>query len=186
MIELTAINQWILDTFHLKQYENIDAVINIFIFITHLGDGVVLGVVAFCLLGWLLIKKHFSTAFLWLAVVPLTFILSKTLKDTFGHARPDDIYHLVEVTSPALPSGHALRSTVVYSLGVMIILSYTHINRSKSVWLIPAIALPFLIGLSRIFLGVHWFADVMLGWVIGGLICFLSGLTMGYNKKKAR
>jgi len=148
-----------------------DFILDFVIFITHLGDGQTLIMFALCFLGVLISQKHYRTSALWCLAVATSFVISTSLKLAFDKARPDEIYHLVHASSPAFPSGHALRSTVVYILAAIVISMVFKIKTGRKFVLLGAYLLAFSIGLSRILLGVHWFADVVAGWVIGLSLC---------------
>lgn len=93
------------------------------------------------------------------------------LKETFNAPRPDDprITVLREETSPGFPSGHAQNATVLWGYLA------TQFRRPLT-WAL-AVVLPLAIGLSRIYLGVHYPHDVIGGWLIGAviLVLFLLG-----------
>ena len=96
-------------------------------------------------------------------------LLNHGLKAAFARARPDLVDHLVEVVSPSFPSGHALMSAAVY-LTLAGLLGRRGVDapvRRSLFWL--AVALVLLIGISRVYLGVHWPSDVLGGWVLGAL-----------------
>lgn len=154
----------------LEKIDN-DFILDFVIFITHLGDGQTLIMIALCFLGVLISQKHYRTSALWCLAVAISFIVSAGLKQVFDKARPDEIYHLIHASSPAFPSGHALRSTVVYILAATIIPLVFKIKTGQKFVLWGAWLLAFLIGISRILLGVHWFTDVIAGWVIGLSLC---------------
>jgi membrane-associated phospholipid phosphatase len=86
------------------------------------------------------------------------------LKGTFANPRPSVSDWLPGATASgySLPSGHAQSSTVVYGwLGVKL----------KKWWTAVAfITVIFLVGISRVYLGVHWLGDVLAGWAVGLLI----------------
>lgn len=97
-----------------------------------------------------------------IAGIALTFIL----KNTIQRARPENTLE----TGFSFPSGHALESTMLYgSLAIMFW------NKNRKVSYI-CIALPIIISLSRLYLGVHWLTDVLAGLAIGALWLRLSYL----------
>jgi membrane-associated phospholipid phosphatase len=72
-------------------------------------------------------------------------------------------------TGLSFPSGHALVAAAGY--GLMAVLLTRHLRRlvtRTAVW-VAAVAAATLVGVSRLYLGVHWFSDVMAGWLIGAL-----------------
>lgn len=181
-IRTSSIDTWVFDKLHLKQYENIEPIIDSFILITHLGDGLILSVITFCLLITLLVKRQYKVAALWVFLILGTFLFSNFLKQHFSLSRPDDIYHLIHVSSPAFPSGHALRSTVVYLTGAIIVLSSFNFKKSRKLILGGALLLPFMIGVSRLLLGVHWASDIFAGWIIGLIIYWIFSISLGKTK----
>lgn len=93
--------------------------------------------------------------------------LSQVLKAVFDRARPDVVPHLVEVSTASFPSGHAMGSSVVWlTIGALMARSQTR-KRVKSYLLATATVIVIAVGLTRIYLGVHWPSDVLSGWSIG-------------------
>lgn len=148
-------------------------------FITHLGDGIFLVAISICTLAFLLFVKHYKIGAYWTATIVFSFLFSAGLKILIGRDRPDDTYHLIEASSPALPSGHALKSTVVYVGIYILILRLFAVSPSKIKWMKLTFILPFAIGMSRIFLGVHWPSDVLAGWFLGAVISWLFYNSIG-------
>jgi undecaprenyl-diphosphatase len=90
--------------------------------------------------------------------------LSSLLKLSFDRPRPDLIPHLTHVYSTSFPSGHAMVSAVVYmTLGTLLAREVSGLW-SKFYVMSVAIIVTGLVGLSRLYLGVHWPSDVVAGW----------------------
>lgn len=93
--------------------------------------------------------------------------LNHILKTGFDRPRPDLVAHLVEVHSLSFPSAHAMLSAIVYlTLGALLSRSQPSLAL-KLFTLITSAVIAMSIGLSRIYLGVHWPTDVLAGWCIG-------------------
>ncbi len=135
--------------------------------ITALGGTVVLTLVTLFLLGALLILRHTHSALLLLGAIPGGVIISQTLKSTIARPRPDVVPHLVDITSLSFPSGHAMMATIAWlTIGALLARLAPTVLLKRYI-LAVAIFLSFLIGLSRIYLGVHWPSDVVAGWALG-------------------
>ena len=102
-------------------------------------------------------------------------LLSTLLKDSFQRPRPDIVPHAAPVVTTSFPSGHSMLSAVTYlTLGALIARAQRR-RRLKAFFLLVA-ALSFLVGLSRVYLGVHWPTDVLAGWTAGAswaIVCWL-------------
>lgn len=112
-------------------------------------------------------------------LLSITAILStsmeKALKITFHRQRPDLTLHLIQQGGHSFPSGHSMTSLVFY--GMIIFLCQKNIKNKTitNIVTVLLVILIFLIGFSRIYLGVHYPTDVLGGWAIG--ICLLIILT---------
>jgi undecaprenyl-diphosphatase len=91
-------------------------------------------------------------------------MLVELQKYELGRLRPDQNPHLVNVYSLSFPSGHSANSMMVY---VTLALTLVEEPGRRMRWLVAAFTLTFLIGLSRLVLGVHWPSDVIAGWSFG-------------------
>ncbi|WP_336970933.1 phosphatase PAP2 family protein [Sphingobium aromaticiconvertens] len=108
---------------------------------------------------WLLVGRRGWDA-LWLTATVLGgTLLNLALKQLFAAPRPDLLPHLDIVHSYSFPSGHAAGNLIFFGAIAML-------GRRRAGWAIATLCIA-LIGVSRIWLGVHWPSDVTAGWVEG-------------------
>jgi membrane-associated phospholipid phosphatase len=89
------------------------------------------------------------------------------LKELLDRPRPPLDGQLVHAASESLPSGHATMAIVV--IGTLVVLAWPGRTRAGRAVLVAAAALWVgAVGLTRLYLGVHWFSDVLAGWLVGG------------------
>ena len=103
-------------------------------------------------------------------------LVSYLLKDSFDRPRPDIVPHEVYAASYSFPSGHSMLAALTYlTLGA--ILARAHERKLlKAYFLLTALFLSVLIGVTRVYLGVHWPTDELAGWTAGAvwaLLCWL-------------
>ncbi len=135
--------------------------------ITALGSVPVLVLLVFGITGFLyLLGKRHAMWFL-IACVIGGVVLTVLLKDFFGRARPDVVPRLERVASASFPSGHSMMSAVVY-LTLAVMLARVFASISVRIYILcAAVVISLLVGISRMFLGVHYPSDVLAGWVVG-------------------
>lgn len=135
--------------------------------ITALGSVPVLLLLVISVSGFLyLLGKHRAVVFLVVCVIG-GVVLTVLLKEAFGRARPDMVPRLEAVSSASFPSGHSMMSAVVY-LTLAVMLARIFASMRVRVYVIcVAVTVSFLVGLSRMFLGVHYPSDVLAGWIVG-------------------
>ncbi len=135
--------------------------------LTSLGSVAVLASIALIAVGYLLIERQMLKALALTISLAGGLVLSETMKLVFERTRPPDVYRASEVLNASFPSGHALLSTVAYlSLGAMLSRAMPHRALRFYVMAI-AITLALLVGITRVYLGVHWTTDVLAGWCLG-------------------
>ncbi len=142
--------------------------------ITSFGSVFAISFIVLVVAGWLVLAKKGRAAVLLLAAAGGGTLLVSLLKASFERPRPDLVAHGAQVFTSSFPSSHALVSTTVYlTLGV-IVMRYSDRLALKSYALIVPLVLAVLIGLSRVYLGVHWPTDVLAGWALGAAwACFI-------------
>jgi undecaprenyl-diphosphatase len=126
--------------------------------------------------GYLWIDRKFRLAAFLLGATTGGLAVSLALKRIFDRPRPDIVPHLSHVVTSSFPSGHSMLSAVVYlTLGALIA---TVAPRRRLKWYVIAVAmvLSMIVGVSRVYLGVHYPTDVLAGWMAGlvwALACWL-------------
>jgi undecaprenyl-diphosphatase len=145
--------------------------------ITALGSYAVLSLVVAAVAGFLRLQRHARAMWLVLLASVGGALISHLLKIYYDRERPP-LLPLADTMTPSFPSGHSMLSAVIYlSLGVL--LAQTAFKRRvKAYFLTVALVLTFLVGVSRIYLGVHYPTDVLAGWTVGlvwALGCWLAG-----------
>jgi len=131
--------------------------------LTRLGSSSVLVFVVASVVVYLLLKRRFALMVFLLVSTGGGVLACTMLKGVFGRTRPGVVPHLVTVHSASFPSGHSLLSAVVYLTLAAILSRITPDRTTKIYFVILATFLTVLIGLSRIYLGVHYPTDVVAG-----------------------
>ncbi|MEK0082497.1 phosphatase PAP2 family protein [Benzoatithermus flavus] len=144
--------------------------------VTALGGTVVLTLMTAGVVGYLVLAGKRSAALFVVASIAGAMILSFAIKAGFERPRPDLVPHGVPVYTASFPSGHATGAAATYlTLGAL--LARFEARRWTKIYLLSvAVTLTVLIGLSRIYLGVHWPSDVLAGWTLGSswaLFCWV-------------
>jgi undecaprenyl-diphosphatase len=158
-----------------------------------LGGPTVLALVVLAAIGFLLLQTRYRTA-LFVAITSCGGeVVNTAMKHVFNRPRPTVVPHLREVFSTSFPSGHAMESAIVYLTLGTILMRVADSRLTKAYCLGIAILLTVLVGMSRVYLGVHYPTDVLGGWIIGfawASICWLAEerfeLSAGIAEEKAK
>ena len=113
----------------------------------------------------------------WIAAAGGSAVLDRLLKELFARPRPFFEHPLLRETSYSFPSGHAMESLVVYGMLAYFAVLALDSWRARTAVVFGAVLLVLLIGFSRMYLGVHYFSDVVAGYAAGGV--WLSALITG-------
>jgi undecaprenyl-diphosphatase len=144
--------------------------------VTSLGSIAVLALLVLAVTGLFAALRHRRDALLVLAAALGGLLVSNGLKQLFGRERPDLTFRAVEAANPSFPSGHAMLTAVVFlTLGVLCA-RFVKRRRVKAYVVGIAVGATLLVGLTRIYLGVHWATDVLAGWSVGAawaMACWL-------------
>jgi undecaprenyl-diphosphatase len=143
--------------------------------VTGIGGAVVLTLLTLASIGVMLLSRRWRGAVFVAVSVAGGTLISTVLKLSFDRARPDLVPHAVEATSASFPSGHSMLAMVTYlTLGA--VLAEAQPSPRIRIYLLGwAVFLAFIVGLSRVYLGVHWPTDVLAGWCVGSAWALLCG-----------
>lgn len=158
---------------------------------TALGSAPVLVVAVLAVAGFLALAKSAGLRTGRLVLFTLAasgggLVLSSLLKYTIDRPRPDLVPHGTEIYTSSFPSGHSMMSAVVYLTLAALIVRLLARKRLKGYVLLVAVALTLLVGVSRVYLGVHWPSDVLAGWAAGAgwaLLGWLVARRLGLGRE---
>jgi undecaprenyl-diphosphatase len=143
--------------------------------ITSLGSIAVLGIVSFVVAAYLLLAKSRAAALLVLVAVLGGLAINGVLKIQFARPRPDLFVPAAKVFTASFPSGHAAYSAITYMTLAALLARTAESRRLRIYFVAVAVTLTFMIGVSRVYLGVHYPTDVLAGWCVGSawaLLCW--------------
>ncbi len=117
--------------------------------------------------GFFALTRRWRTMAIFLGAIVGASVLDVVLKLSFHRARPQIVPHLTQVDTGSFPSGHAMISAATYlTVGALLVSSQS--SRGARLYVLGlSVAITLLIGLSRLYLGVHWPSDVVAGWSAG-------------------
>lgn len=144
--------------------------------LTALGSYTVLGLVAAAALGFCATVRRYDIAgFLGFCALG-ALALNIGLKSSFARPRPEVVEGLAHVASYSYPSGHALMSSAIYLSFAAVFAEMAKTRAAQTYLVASGLVLAGLVGLSRLYLGVHYPTDVLAGWAIGiawALFCWM-------------
>ncbi|PEC48621.1 phosphatase PAP2 family protein [Bacillus sp. AFS077874] len=152
--------------------------------ITFLGSSVFIILLSISILYFLYkVLNHRSELILFIAALIGSNILCVLLKLFFHRARPD-LHRLIEISGYSFPSGHATNAMTVYGILTFILWRNIRTKSGRSLLIITSLIMILLIGISRIYLGVHFPSDVIAGYFTGGF--WISTAIWYYQRYKER
>ena len=154
--------------------------------VTALGSTVVLGLLTLATATFLALDGKPGRAGFLIASITLGDSLSTLLKDIFNRPRPEIVPHAAYASNSSFPSGHSMTAALTYFTLAALLAGYHERRRIKAFLLLTAALLVLLIGLSRVYLGVHWPTDVLAGWTAGTLWALLTWMATEWYLRPAR
>lgn len=142
--------------------------------VTAMGSLSILFFLSLAFAGYWLLTSQRGFALRIIVALAGAELLSTSLKSLFDRPRPE-VSQLVRVFTAGFPSGHALLSSAVFlTLGAILAQSALEPHVKRYVLAI-AVFMTFIVGLSRLYLGVHYPSDVLAGWCLGTAWALLCG-----------
>jgi len=134
---------------------------------TALGGVGVLTLLTLATCIYLLLIDRARAALFTVVAIGSGWLVSNALKMGFDRPRPDLVPHGSIVYTASFPSGHAMMSAVTYLTLAVLLGRAVPSWRLRLFFLLSALFLTALVGVSRVYLGVHWPTDVVAGWAVG-------------------
>lgn len=157
--------------------------------VTAMGGPAVLMLTVGAVCGYLLMARHMGMAWLAMGSAGGGLLMAMALKSLFSRARPDPVFHATVASGYSFPSGHAMMSAIVY-LTMAALLARLAPRTILRVYIIGvATLMTGLVGVSRVYLGVHWASDVAAGWSAGAawaLLCWMLADRLRLGKEMSR
>ncbi len=140
--------------------------------ITQLGNPITGSLISGVVVAYLLIKKLYKEGLILLVSVIGGYLISEVFKNLVSRARPDPtLIHQIGsfIRTDSFPSGHVM--FYISFFGLLLFLAFTHLSKNlyRNLAIIFFLTLIILIGPSRIYVGAHWFSDVLGAYLIGSL-----------------
>ena len=144
--------------------------------LTALGGAAALLLVTAAVAGYFVLTRSYRALLLLVVATSGGLLLTVLLKAVYDRPRPSVVPHLAPVYTASFPSAHSMLSAVVYlTLGELLARQVKE-RRLRIYFVSIAILLSFLVGVSRLYMGVHYPTDVLAGWSVGLAWALLCGL----------
>lgn len=143
---------------------------------TALGGNAILTLLTLAVVGFLILEGKRRVALVLLVATLGALSVSSLLKYSIDRDRPNLVPHGSVVYTASFPSGHSMLAASTYLTMAALLVRVQRSRRIKAYILLVAIVTTILVGVSRVYLGVHWPTDVLAGWTAGAgwaLLCWL-------------
>ncbi len=153
--------------------------------VTALGGFTVLSVLTILAVALMLMLGRRTQAAIFAAAVVFAQVAAELVKHIVNRPRPELVAHHDLVYSSSFPSGHSVMAPVVYLTLAAIVAAGSARRSIKLTLVIGAAVLVLAVGVSRVYLGVHWPTDVLGGWTMGATIAWVAAMALHMTAPKA-
>jgi undecaprenyl-diphosphatase len=157
--------------------------------ITALGGPAVLALTVGAVWSYLVMAGQHAMSWLALGSAVGGLAMASGLKVIFSQSRPDAIFHATVASGYSFPSGHTMMSAIVYLTLAALVARLVPRTRLRLHVMGTAALLTGLVGVSRVYLGVHWASDVLAGWAAGAawaLLCWLTASHLQLGQERSQ
>ncbi len=123
-------------------------------------------------------------ALIFAGTVILAYASSEVLKAFYDRDRPMLVAHGSIVYSQSFPSGHSTAAAATFLTLATVLASFETRRRSKALIYALAITAMIAVGVSRVYLGVHWPTDVLAGWALGASWALAAWIVLVFTQRK--
>lgn len=183
--EITIVDAWLARWFHARASPGFTGAM---LFITHWHSTLGVCLMALVLGAWFLVRKAHYWLLTLITAVPGGMLLNVLLKYTFQRARPSWEQPLLTLSTYSFPSGHTVGATLLYGVLAAYLVMLSRSWRTRAAVVVGACLMVALVGLSRMYLGVHYLSDVMAAFAegCGWLAVCITGCSTLRRRRAAR
>lgn len=154
--------------------------------LTALGGVAVLTLLTAAVAIYLLLRRKGRAALFVAASVVGGVLLGTALKVGFSRPRPDLVPHDSHAGLASFPSGHSLMAAVTWLTLALLLARVEASARVRAYLILLAVVLTMLVGVSRVYVGVHWPTDVLAGWALGASWAALCWLVARWLQRRGQ
>lgn len=152
--------------------------------ITALGGFTVVTLLTIVATLLLLFHQRRREALIFAGTVIFAYASSEVLKAFYDRDRPMIVAHGSIVYSQSFPSGHSTAAAATFLTLATVLASFEARRRTKGLIYALAITGMFAVGVSRVYLGVHWPTDVLAGWALGATWALAAWIVLDFTRPK--
>ena len=146
--------------------------------ITALGGFTVLALVTIAAFAVMIVYRRRRQAIVFGVTAVVAQVLAEAIKHIVGRPRPAFVAHYDLIASASFPSGHAMMAPAIYFTLAAIVAAGELRPAARVLLMMGSAALVTAIGVSRVYLGVHWPTDVIAGWTLGSAVALIAWIAL--------
>ena len=146
--------------------------------ITALGGFTVLGLVTVAALAVLLVYRRRRQAAVFAVAAVGAQGLAEAIKHVVGRPRPSFVAQYDLIASSSFPSGHSMMAPAIYFTLAAIVAAGELRPAARGLLMVGSVLLVIAVGVSRVYLGVHWPTDVVAGWTLGSAVALTAWIAL--------